>query len=77
MWVYILKECAVREVEQPLLFPVFLVPWHLSFQQGLQMPAHGAVEGSKVPSQEVPAETIGERVQRRKGQLLYNQGDSC
>lgn len=66
MWVFLLKEHAVREVEQSLLFLVFLVLRHLSFQQGLQVPAHGAVEGSKIHSQEVPADTEGLRLQRKK-----------
>lgn len=59
---FILEENAEREVEQPLLLPVFLVLRYLSFQQGLQVSAHGAVEGGKIHSPEVSADTEVQRV---------------
>ena len=66
MWVFLLKEHAVSEVEQSLLFPVFLVLRHLSFQQGPQVPAHGAVEGRKIHSHKVPADREGFEVTKKE-----------
>lgn len=50
----LLEEHSVRDAEQSVLLPVFLVVGQLGRQRDSQVFAHGAVEGEQVGSQEVP-----------------------
>lgn len=57
----LLEEHSVRDAEQSVLLPVFLVLGHLGWQRLSQVFAGGAVEVEQVGSQEVPEGRKGQR----------------
>lgn len=61
MGFFLLEQYPVWEVEQFLVFPVFLVRRHLAFQQRLQVSTRAAVQGVQISSHKVPADKEGFR----------------